>query len=337
MSNSIIQDFPTPTKDHYKVYVRSCTYNQSPYIEDCLNGVAMQKTDFPFVHHVIDDCSTDGEQDVIKAWIERECDLETVEYYDNDICTITLGKNKSNPNCTLVAYFLKRNMYRERVEKEKLYTPWREVCSYEAWCEGDDYWIDSMKLQKQVFFMDGNNDYSMCCHNSYVLRTTKASSSASLFNDRLYDYDLSIEEVINKWVVPSASILYRLDVEFDPKWLLRIYSADMRLVLALFYSGKIRFVNFIGSVYRIVKDGKSASQQNRGNIVRAQHIKLIESFDRGTDYRYHEVISASIKRRKEDMLVIDALIHKKKWVLLRNLIVVFKFVKRRFSWSISFS
>jgi len=70
----------------------------------------MQQTDFHYVHHVTDNCSTDGEQEVIKAWIERECDLETVEYYDNDICIITLAKNKSNPNCTLAAYFLKRNI-----------------------------------------------------------------------------------------------------------------------------------------------------------------------------------------------------------------------------------
>ena len=56
-----------PPKDFYKVYVRSITYNQSQYIEDCLNGVAMQKTDFPFVHHVIDDCCIDGELDFIKV------------------------------------------------------------------------------------------------------------------------------------------------------------------------------------------------------------------------------------------------------------------------------
>lgn len=160
----ILSGFPTPQKDFYKVYVRSITYNQAPYIEDCLNGVAMQKTDFPFIHHVIDDCSTDGEQDVIKTWIKRECD--NAEYYDNDLCTITFAKHKTNPQYTIVAYFLKRNMYRERVEKEKLYTPWREVCPYEALCEGDDYWIDSEKLQDQVSALDIAPNVTMC-HTSF--------------------------------------------------------------------------------------------------------------------------------------------------------------------------
>lgn len=48
VKKNINQGFHTPQKDYYKVNIQSCTYNQAPYIEDCLNGVAMQKTDFPF-------------------------------------------------------------------------------------------------------------------------------------------------------------------------------------------------------------------------------------------------------------------------------------------------
>lgn len=165
MRNKIIQGYPTPQKDYYKVCARSNTYNQSPYIEDCLNGVAVQKTDFPFVHHVIDDCSTDGEQDVIKAWIERECDMDNAEYYDNDICTIILAKHKSNPNYTIAVYFLKRNMYRNP-KKRELYKLWEKACPYIALCEGDDYWIDSKKLQDQVNALDNAPNVTMC-HTSF--------------------------------------------------------------------------------------------------------------------------------------------------------------------------
>ena len=161
----ISSGFPKLQKDYYKVYVRSNTYNQASYIEDCLNGVAIQETDFPFVHHVIDDCSTDGEQEVIKAWIERECDLETAEYYDNDLCTITLAKHKTNPNYTIAAYFLKKNMY-GKPKKRELFIPWREACPYEALCEGDDYWIDSNKLQDQVNALDKTPNATMC-HTSF--------------------------------------------------------------------------------------------------------------------------------------------------------------------------
>lgn len=155
--------YPTPPSGYYVVYVCSMTYNQSLFIEDCLNGVAMQITDFPLVHHVIDDCSTDGEQEVINSWIRRNCDLNTVEYYENDICTITLIKAKNNPNYTLAAYFLKRNLYKAKEKKQSLCIPWRNACPYEAICEGDDFWTDPNKLQKQVDFLKANPEYSMCC------------------------------------------------------------------------------------------------------------------------------------------------------------------------------
>ena len=160
MANNVILGFPTPKINNYKVYVRSITYNQAPYIVDCLNGVAMQQTDFPFVHHVIDDRSTDGEQEVIKTYLNNNCDMDNAEYYDNDICSITIAKNKSNPNCNLVVYFLKKNMY-GKPEKQELYRPWREVCLYEALCEGDDYWIDAQKLQEQINILDNDNNCVM--------------------------------------------------------------------------------------------------------------------------------------------------------------------------------
>lgn len=75
-------DYPSPIQN-YKVLVSCFTYNQSKYIEDALNGFVMQQTTFPFVRLVMDDASTDGEQDIIKVWMERECDMSkavTIEY-----------------------------------------------------------------------------------------------------------------------------------------------------------------------------------------------------------------------------------------------------------------
>ena len=115
-------------KQNYKVLVRCFTYNQSKYIEDALNGFAMQKTDFPFICLVMDDCSTDGEQEVIKAWIERECDMEKAEYLEIELSNIILAPHKSNTNCTLAFYFLKQNLYGTGNKKMKMVYPWRECC-----------------------------------------------------------------------------------------------------------------------------------------------------------------------------------------------------------------
>ena len=273
MSNNIIQGGPIPKKDYYKVYVRSCTYNQSQYIEDCLNGVALQKTDFPFVHHVIDDCSTDGEQEVIKAWIERECDLETAEYYDNDICTITLAKNKSNPNCTLVAYFLKRNMYRERVEKEKLYTPWREACPYEALCEGDDYWIDSNKLQDQVNALDKTPNATMC-HTSFRC----VDQNKDILNRPRYENykkrsktgDCFTELLIHGNYPMTLTVLFRNNVFLSDIYKNSPEKYDYALFLIAASMGDFIYLNKEYGCYRYVETGAMATGWVKGKGTKVQ-------------------------------------------------------------------
>ena len=138
-------------KQNYKVLVRCFTYNQSNYIEDALNGFTLQKTTFPFVCLVMDDCSTDGEQDVIKAWMERECNMTKVEYVNEGIADIIIVPHKKNENCNFAIYFLKKNLYKNPF-KMQIVAPWREHCEYEATCEGDDIWTTDDKLQKSCVF-----------------------------------------------------------------------------------------------------------------------------------------------------------------------------------------
>ena len=105
-------------KQDYKVLCYCCTYNQAQYITDTMNGFAMQKTNFPFVCLIIDDCSTDGEQEVIQAWIERECDMKKVEHVELELSNVLLVPHKTNENCTFAIYLLKRNLWKEPTLKE---------------------------------------------------------------------------------------------------------------------------------------------------------------------------------------------------------------------------
>lgn len=249
INNIVKQGFPTPPKDFYKVLINSCTYNQAPYIEICLNSVAIQQTNFPFVHYVIDDCSTDGEQDVLKSYLERECDMENAELFDNNICSITIATNKSNPNCTLVVYFLKKNMY-GNPQKSELFTPWRKVCPYEALCEGDDYWIDPQKLHKQVAFLDAHADYTLCGSNGLVL-WDNGVSYPTYFNRIFESRQLKPSEIIGGWPLPTASIIHRVEVLDDyPDWTKKIYSGDQTLLLMSLSKGNIYCISDITTVYR---------------------------------------------------------------------------------------
>ena len=143
-------------KQDYKVLVRCFTFNHSKYIKDALDGFVMQKTDFPFVCAIVDDCSTDGEQDVIQSYLNTEFNMDSAELYETDYANIIVAEHKTNINCSFAVFFLKYNHYSIKKPKTPYLLPLRDICSYEAICEGDDFWIDEKKLQKQVNIMDNN-------------------------------------------------------------------------------------------------------------------------------------------------------------------------------------
>lgn len=147
----------------YKVMVKCPTYNHSRYICDALNGFAIQQTDFPFICVVVDDASTDGAQDVIKQYANDNCDMSQVEQTENELSFFIKVAHKENKNCTFLFCLLKQNLY-GTPKKQEIYKPWRQICRYEALCEGDDYWIDKRKLQLQADLMDAIPDCTLCYH-----------------------------------------------------------------------------------------------------------------------------------------------------------------------------
>lgn len=218
----------------YKVLVLCCTYNQSNYIEDSLRGFAIQKTDFPFVCLVLDDASTDGEQDVIRDFLSREGDTTAAISYEIDESEVIKISHKSNKNCTFAVYFLKKNLYGTD-KKESLIEEWRKNCKYEAFCEGDDYWTDSLKLQKQVTFMETHSDYSICFHSvlihnietgrieqDFITRDVPETSGIKELGEGNYIHTLSVVVRINEDAIRQKNLLSGVPVGDYPTWV--IYS-----------------------------------------------------------------------------------------------------------------
>lgn len=85
------------------------TFNHKPYIRQCLDGFVMQKTDFPFVAIVVDDASTDNEQEVLWDFIHYELDLTSLQKDETDNFVRVVAPHKINHNCTFVVVFLKYN------------------------------------------------------------------------------------------------------------------------------------------------------------------------------------------------------------------------------------
>ena len=204
-------------QQRFKVLVRCFTYNQSKYIVETLNGFAIQTTNFPFVCLVMDDASTDGEQDVIKTWMEKECDMARAEFLDIPSSIVILVPHYVNTSCIFAFYMLKKNLHNVESQKMELVNSWRERSEYEALCEGDDYWIDSMKLQKQVDFLEDNQDYGMC----YTKCKCFYQSSSRFAADSWGGNSTTFDELFIQNTVPTATVMCR-------QYLVRKYSDDIR-------------------------------------------------------------------------------------------------------------
>lgn len=266
----------------WKVRVSCMTFNHALYIEDVMNGFCMQETDFPFVCTIIDDTSTDGEQEVIKRYLEEHFDLEdksVVRNEETEDYTLTFARHKTNTNCYFAVLYLKYNHYSIKKTKIPYIAEWHENCKYIALCEGDDYWIVPDKLQKQIDFLEKNQDYSMCFHNAFISIEDKDKRLSKIFNESNEDYDLTFEEAIKKWHVPTASMLIRKDAYGNyPSYIKNIYSGDITLILVLCLRGRVRYLNEIMGVYRKVSGSNSVSQSIKKSFYFKQMSILYRSF-----------------------------------------------------------
>lgn len=251
----------------FKVCVRCFTFNQSKYIIDAMNGFTMQQTDFPFVCCIVDDASTDNEQEVIRKYMEENLDFseEGIAYHEvTDYAHITYAQHKSNKNCYFAVLYLKENHYSQRKDKMQYLAEWRALCEYEALCEGDDYWIASDKLQKQVMFLDNSPQYAMCYSSAKYFYQEKKKFAVKSFGGP----SESFEDLMRENTIPTPTVLLRIECEKNyykeignekRNWLMGDY--PMWLYYAKKYKVKyLRDESF--SVYRVLEE--SASHQKDG-------------------------------------------------------------------------
>lgn len=243
----------------FKVSVRCMTYNQASYIVDALNGFCMQQTSFPYICCILDDASTDGEQNVIRKYLEDYFDLNdnsVVRNEETDDYVLTFAQHKNNRNCYFVVFYLKYNHYKIWDRKYQYISHWEHVTKYIAMCEGDDYWIDPRKLQKQVLFMESHPDYTMCFHSAKLKYEIQWKSSICCEN--IEDRDYSAIELFARWTVPTASMVFRKDVlKYKTIGNERILNGDIVLILKCCELGKVRGMADVMSVYRVQGNGVS--------------------------------------------------------------------------------
>lgn len=284
-------------QEKYSVCVRCMTYNQSALITETLDSFCMQKTRFPFVCVILDDASTDGEQEVIKQYLHNHFDLDDKEKVKNEETNdyyLTFARHKTNTNCFFAVYYLKYNHYFTK-DKTPYYSEWLNTTKYFAMCEGDDYWVDPLKLQKQYDYMEAHPDCSLCFHANYRLFP---NGEKVPHTPRVIKETYSAKDVIlgAGGMMATNSMFFHssdyLPYEHRPLFWKSSFVGDVPIRLYLVSKGYIGYINELMSVYR--KSAGAWFMRNQKISVRIDTTKkaqrVLGLFDEYTSFRFHKYI-----------------------------------------------
>jgi glycosyltransferase involved in cell wall biosynthesis len=205
---------------HPLVSIACITYNQAEFINQTLDGFLKQIVNFPYEIIIHDDASSDDTVKIIQEYCSK---------FPNKIKPIFQLENQYNKGHGILDSFV------------------FPVCKgkYIALCEGDDYWTDPYKLQKQVDFMEANPDYSLSFHKVKILSDNIKSSELYI---HLREREFTGREVFDKWTIPTCSVLFRNLIKYEfPKF---VVLGDIFLFLTVLEHGKAYCHGFEGGVYR---------------------------------------------------------------------------------------
>lgn len=203
------------------------TYNHQDYIEDALNSFLMQETDFPFEIIVHDDASTDGTAAIITDYVSR---------YPNIIRPIFQNENQ----------FSKGN------KPPKFSFPAAQG-KYLSFCEGDDYWLDKSKLDKQVNFLESHPEYSICGHDAIIVEGSTVTSSSKL--PKAAKCDCPSEKLRTGHFILTLSATFVNKIAYAPEQA-NFLNGDLLLFSRLGLLGHYKFMPEIApGVYRVHRGG----------------------------------------------------------------------------------
>lgn len=248
------------------------TYNHKEYIAKALDSIFSQKIKIDFDVLVHDDCSNDGTFEILQTYQNK---------YPGKIRVIHQETRKFPIEGFNMMIF---NHVVPHISSK-----------YVAYCDGDDYWCDDLKLQKQYDFMEKHPEYSMCFHCAYQLRPNNDMSSKWFIKD---EGDIGLQDLLNdKPGIPVAtsSLFVRSEVFKDfADWRKSYSIEDLPLYMTASIAGKIHRLKDIMCVYRQFSVG-SWSSQNVGNTDRliSHQQNLINGaklFDEQTNYKFHDLV-----------------------------------------------
>nr|WKN36978.1 glycosyltransferase [Tunicatimonas sp. TK19036] len=262
------------------VAVWMITYNHENFIEEAIEGVMMQKTSFPFRLYIGEDYSSDN---------TRKICIQLKDKYRDKIHLVLQKKNLGvGPHGNGMLMY--------------------DVCfksgaKYIAMCEGDDYWTDPYKLQKQVDFLRANSDCVLCHHwHKYSVPRKDGSfeeiPAPTMNQGYLPQKKALVKEIFaNKLRVKTRTLMFKNVLDELPEWFPKMAYGDVTLSMILGEYGSFGFIDEPMAVYR--QTGEGISSTGKGSYLfiynhYLEWIKLWEYCLKHYNYQYYREAKGTI-------------------------------------------
>ena len=266
-----------------KVSIICNAYNQEKYISDALEGFVMQKTNFPFEVLVHDDASTDKTPDIIRRYETKYPEIikpiyETENQY-----------SKGNDSLTRIQC--------GRVKGK-----------YIALCEGDDYWTDPYKLQKQYDALEAHPEINICATKASLIKENLVIGELPKKEKSII---IPVSEVIlgDGPFVATATIMYRTNVETNSPSFFDIVRIDYALQIAGSLNNGMLFLSDNTAAYRVstenswtvrMKDNVQEHILNKEKI-----IEMLVCLDKDTNYVYHHAVDNRVRWYRYNIALLE--------------------------------
>ena len=268
-----------------KVSVCIITYNHSLYLETCLKNIVEQKVDFIFEVILGEDHSTDNTARIVEKYADA---------YPKLIKAFIRPKNVG-PKTNFLHCFLQ--------------------CKgeYIVYIEGDDYWTNQNKLQKQVDFLDQNPIASACFHNAEILFEDGSNKPNQIINtpdQANWTYTKDFFKEKETWFMATASVMMRRKfVNPLPNWFVDCKSGDIPMYVILSENGPIGYLEETMSIYRKNLGGQSFTDSITSKAFLLNRIFMYSMLNQYTKYQYVNLIHPILAEYHE--LLIDCIEHKR--------------------------
>lgn len=231
-----------------KISVITITYGHEKFIEKCIEGVLMQEGNFELEFIISSDKSPDNTKDIVEKVIQKHPKGKYIKFINRET---NIG--------------IMPNFYDSLLQA---------TGNFIALCDGDDYWTDPNKLQKQLDFLDTNKDYILVGHNVKIFE----NGTNQIINKSFpFENEFLVKEnlIYEKNYIPALSVVFR-NVNEIPNWILNCEIGDYPLILFLSQFGKIGFVSDVMANYRSNSGYHSSIDKEKRNSLLLNAIKEVK-------------------------------------------------------------